>query len=273
MKTRASRAIATIAIGSHQDLLNLSIGNFLKFAEIHDYQPEICYQSLDAAKPPAWTKLLFILNLMEKYDEIFWVDSDAIILDTSVDVLDEIDPSSEMAWVYHEYENQRHPNSGVMYIRVNESTRNLFSEASLQYDLEKHPWWDQAALMRVMGIHTEDSEIKSGTNRNTIKIKEQELSLSWNSIRQNSASRPHIRHFAGEPFWIRKFLMAEYVNPGLNASAVLQDMITEFLQLQSYQATIDLPVVSSQGKQEKISSKYTFLKLFKRIATGWSKIK
>jgi hypothetical protein len=245
----------------------------MKFAEIHGYQIEICDQSLDATKPPAWTKLLFILNLMEKYDEIFWVDSDAIILETSVDVLDEINPHTEIAWVYHEYENQRHPNSGVMYIRVNESTKNLFSEASLQNDLEKHPWWDQAALMRVMGIHTEDSKINLGINRNTIKIEEQELSLSWNSIRQNSASRPYIRHFAGEPFWIRKFLMAEYVNPGLNASAVLQDMITEFLQLQSYQVTIDRPAVSSQREQRKISAKNTLLKIFKRIAKDWLKIK
>jgi hypothetical protein len=263
LEKRTRRALATVAIGAHGELLTLSFPSLTRFAETHGYQLEVCTRSLDVTKPPAWTKLLFIIDLMNRYEEIFWIDSDAIFLETSKDIYDEVDPNSELSWVYHEYENQRHPNTGVMYIRVNDNTKKLFQTANLQHDLETHPWWDQAALMRVMGIQTSDIKISEGITTEKLKIKEQELSLSWNSIRQNSSSSPIIRHFAGEPFWIRKFLMAEYANPEAGSSRVLQDMVMEFLVLQNHQASIVLSGIAPKDDPPKI---YFFVDQFKKLS-------
>lgn len=254
------RAIATVAIGAHEDLLAISIYNLTEFAEKHGYVLKICTHSLDSSRPSAWTKLLFIIDLMNQYDEIFWIDADAIILETSRDIKAEIDSKSELSWVYHEYGNQRHPNSGVMYIKVNDNTKKLFHKANLQHDLENHPWWDQAALMRVMGIQTLDSNIGRMPKNEVMEIKEQRLSLEWNSIRQNSSHSPIIRHFAGEPFWIRKFLMAEYANPEIGASLVLENMVLEFMKLESENNKVNYPSVSSNADSNNYTSAHLLLK-------------
>jgi FtsZ-binding cell division protein ZapB len=54
-----------------------------------------------------------------------------------------------------------------------------------------------------------------------VQIVEQRLAKEWNSIRQSTAQQPRIRHFAGDPFWLRELLMAEYANPTGSTSGKL----------------------------------------------------
>jgi FtsZ-binding cell division protein ZapB len=219
------KVIASVAIGSHKELLDLSIGNLNDYARRYGYKISICYESLDPDRPVAWTKILHILNLMNNFEEILWIDADAIIKDASKDISEEVFQESDLAWVYHEYENQSHPNSGVMFIRVNAATQRLFELANLQRDLDHHPWWDQAALMRVLGLESNFLPIGKLKISETIHIAEQKLAKEWNSIRQDAAQQPKIRHFAGDPFWFRKLLIAEYANPTSRNTSRLNEII------------------------------------------------
>ena len=169
---------------------------------------------------------------MKNFDEILWIDSDAIIVDTSLDIISEINPDTELAWVYHEYENQTHPNSGVMYIRVTINGLKLFRLANELIDLIDHPWWDQAALMRILGLESQVWPIGIGTVNETIHIKEQKLSVDWNSIRLDPSRKPRIRHFAGEQFWVRKLFMADCANPEGEAPAILQSMLSQHFPIE-----------------------------------------
>jgi hypothetical protein len=202
------------------------------YAERHGYDIAICDETLDISRPPAWTKLMHIRNLMNVYHEILWIDADALILDLNSDIKEIIDRDSDLAWVYHEYSNQRHPNSGVMYIQVNDKTRNLIELSIEQRDLDDHPWWDQAALMRVLGKDSTVWPIGRGEITEYLNIHEQELPIEWNSIRLNSAQKPRIRHFAGENFWVRKFLMAEYTIPSDTSLKSIDEVIREVENVQ-----------------------------------------
>jgi hypothetical protein len=207
------RVIATVSVGLHKELFFLAQSNLEQYAKLHNYEISNCRNTLDSSRPIAWTKILHILQLMENYEEIFWIDADAIILDGTVDVSTVVKRDSDLAWVYHENLNQSHPNAGVMFIRVNTATRRLFELANQQRDLDNHPWWDQAALMRALGIESSFLPVGNLKHAKPVQIVEQRLSKEWNSIRQFTAYQPRIRHFAGDPFWLRELLMAEYANP------------------------------------------------------------
>jgi len=220
------RVIATASIGQHEELFSLAQLNLEMYADLHGYTISNCRYSLDTTRPPAWTKITHILDLMKNYDEILWIDADAIIVNGVVDISSIVDDKSDLSWVYHEYDNQSHPNSGVMFIRVNTATRRLFELANHQRDLDHHPWWDQAALMRVLGIESNIQPVGKLINSEPIRVTEQRLAKDWNSIRQDSAQQPRIRHFAGDPFWFRKLLMAEYANPNSRDKDCLSEIIT-----------------------------------------------
>ena len=219
------KVIASVAIGSHKELLDLSIGKLNNYADLYGYEISICFESLDSSRPAAWNKILHILNLMPEFDEILWIDADAIIVDTSKDISEEVSKETDLAWVYHSYGDQSHPNTGVMFIRSNLKTVNLFELANLQTDLTNHPWWDQAAIMRLMGLESIDWPFELKESQVKIEINEQKLSTEWNSIRQAPAEKPRIRHFAGENFWIRKLFVAEYSQPFGSSTQVLEELL------------------------------------------------
>jgi len=219
------RVLASAAIGRYEELLNIAFFNIKEFADKYGYEISICRKNLDLSRPPAWTKILHILDLMQEFDEILWIDSDAIIVDSSNDITSEIDVDTELAWVEHKYDDQISPNSGVMYIRVNANTKKLFKFAYDQTDLIEHPWWDQAALMRLLKIHSKFVPLNPGKIVNDLEVMVQKISGEWNSIRQASTPNPKIRHFAGESFSVRKLFMAEYANPRGSAGEILEKMI------------------------------------------------
>ncbi len=190
------KVIATVAVGSHVEYLNLTIENLECYAEKHGYEIAICRENLDNKRHVTWTKTLFILQLMKTYDEIFWIDSDAIILDFTTDIRDGLLSKTDLAWVYHHYENQSHPNAGVMYIKVNTNTLQFFQNVSSQRDLDFHPWTEQAAMMRVLGQDSSVYPIGLGEKTFPITINEQRISNEWNSIRQDASDHVRIRHFA-----------------------------------------------------------------------------
>jgi hypothetical protein len=253
------KVIASASIGRYQELLDLAIKSFQDYAKKFGYEIAICQTSLDASRPPAWTKILHILELMNEFDEILWIDSDAIIIDISRDIAMDVKPDSELSWVYHEYEDHIHPNSGVMFIRSNLNTQRFFRSANLQTDLTNHPWWDQAALMRLLGMDSEIHPIGPGKDLDVYRIKEQKLSAEWNSIRQHKAEKPRIRHFAGESFFVRKFLMAEHANLNGNAPEVLNFSILELtqmdkLELQNQQLELQNQQLELQNQQLELQN-------------------
>jgi len=252
------RVIATVSIGQHGDLFTLARPNLEAYAKLHGYEISNCGESLDDTRPPAWTKVLHIINLMESYKEILWIDSDAIVLDETEDISSIVDKDSDLGWVYHEYDNQSHPNSGVMFIRVNSSTERLFKLASEQRDLDHHPWWDQAALMRVLGLESSLWPIGQMQDVQQVAIKEQKLPIEWNSIRQNAAREPRIRHFAGEQFWVRKFLMAEYSNPTGNSNAVITEILARIDQIEKSNHSLEQQNHSLEQHNSEITNSRTW---------------
>ena len=211
-KTQVNRKVlVTLAAGKYLQLLEMSRTTFMDYAQKWDYDYVEVTESWDTSRPAAWTKLLVIQDLLTKYDFVFFVDSDALILRDDIDI--EVIASADFTWPVGPVNGKICPNSGVMAIRSTEISKKLFDLAYSQIDLIYNAWWEQAALMRVLQYEDprDDQKHWSEFHLEKLQIGVKELDSSWNSTIQEFASNPIIRHFAGDPFPLKILFMAEYV--------------------------------------------------------------
>lgn len=90
------KVLVTLAAGRYLQLLEMSRITFRDYAKKWDYDYVEVTESLDESRPYAWTKLLAIRELLDQYEFVFYVDSDALILrdDTDIETLTQ----SDFAW-------------------------------------------------------------------------------------------------------------------------------------------------------------------------------
>jgi len=210
-----STVLLTLATGAYEELLEYSGPVMKMYAEkwCWDYYPVI--ESLDKTRPDAWSKLLAISECLSRYETVVYIDSDALILNLDTNILQEIPNEFEFAWALGEINGIQTPNAGVMVIRRTTNTINLFEMAYGITHLIYDAWWDQIALMTALNYVDPRSEIK----RKVINIDaEKQVSVyhlpnKWNVTSQEvGIGETNIRHFAGDPFILKKIFMIEYLS-------------------------------------------------------------
>lgn len=188
-----NRCIITYAEGAHEELLDVALPRYYEFAANHGYDLRVGVKACDL--PPAWNKVYLLLEGLNHYDEVVWLDCDLVIVDTSEDF-----PKLERAHslVRHFEAYSEVPNSGVW--RLSQAAKPLL-EAMLQLEVFRdHGWWEQAALMTLMGytVPPEGSEFlatKCRCVRRTRWTEEcQFIRVQWNSHPNYRAERPKIVH-------------------------------------------------------------------------------
>jgi hypothetical protein len=110
--------------------------------------------SLDGERPAAWHKLPALHAALMKYDVVCWLDVDVVIIWPEVDILDELQPGTCQAVVEHLTDCGRVPNSGV-WVASKEMLPVLQQAWCDGSQFVHHPWWEQAAIMRLMGYVVE----------------------------------------------------------------------------------------------------------------------
>ena len=205
------KVLVTLAAGKYLQLLEMSRITFRDYAKKWDYDYVEVTESLDESRPYAWTKLLAIRELLDTYEFVFYVDSDALILRDDIDI--ETLTQADFAWPVGPVNGEMCPNAGIMAIRSSEISKKLFEMAYNQNDLIYNGWWEQAALMRVLQYEDPRDNEKhwSEFHLEKLEIGVTELESSWNSTIQEFARDPIIRHFAGDPFTLKLLFMSEYI--------------------------------------------------------------
>lgn len=193
------RAIVTYAAGAHEELLDVALPTYKEFASKHGYDLIIGEKICDL--PPAWNKISLLMKAFKTYDEIVWLDCDLVIVDTSED-FPTLDNTKLHSLVRHFEDSSEIPNSGVWRLR---KFNGLYSEdllvdiSSLEV-FRNHGWWEQAALMTLMGytVPPEGSDFKKTKCRNVVQTKWynncQFMRLCWNSHPNYRAEKPKIVH-------------------------------------------------------------------------------
>ncbi len=196
MGTDSSRAIASMGIGSHERLLDIAARSFRPYAARHGYDLHLHTESADLSRPPHWTKIRILRNLLDRYETVVWLDSDLVIVDGRRDIAYELEPDCFLYLVEHAYNDERVPNSGVMILRSSEQAKRFLDDAwALEEHLE-HEWAEQGAIMDLLGY---DLQRKRPARETEYRRQTKLISPRWNSVYFAPARRPRIRHFAAWP--------------------------------------------------------------------------
>lgn len=117
---------------------------------------DIIIETDDPFYNPAWDRIKLMNDLMEeeKYEYIFWIDHDCVIVDFSKDLRDGLEPEKDLALVMHpgvpgHPQLGAHFNMGVILLRVTEQTKEFFNEVWNQR-FSGPPWYEQDVVNRLL---------------------------------------------------------------------------------------------------------------------------
>jgi hypothetical protein len=200
------KALCSIGAGPHEALLEISRPTFAAYAERHGYELITATDS-DQRRPPAWSKVPMIRDALATYDLVLWIDADAVIVDGSEDIADELEPDRFLGLVAHG--EQQVPNTGVTVWRTGDRARELLDRTWSATRYIHHPWWENAAMLDVLGYRL-PSALERGWRKllrrrfgparpSPLRARTQFLPLEWNSVYLDRADRPRIVHCVGVP--------------------------------------------------------------------------
>mgnify|MGYP001566107712 CR=1 FL=1 len=218
------RAIVTYAADAHEELLDVALPTYKDFAHRHGYEVIVGEKKTD--RPPAWNKILLLEDALDRYEEVVWFDCDLIVVNLLNDFEPMVSDSATEVFtqdklhglVRHFEDNSEVPNSGVWRLRT-EGKLLLYKIWDLTI-FTNHGWWEQAALMTLMGytVPPEGSEFpltKCRCVHPTIWQQScQFMRLCWNSHPNYRAEHPRIVHCSYPSMPQRLEVMRELVkNP------------------------------------------------------------
>jgi hypothetical protein len=202
-RTGNRKAIASIGVGGHERLLRLASRSFGPFARRHGYDLHLHTATVDPSRPVPWSKIPILQDLLSRYEQVVWLDSDLVIVDPREDL-----PAPRfMTLVEHETKEGRMPNSGVWVLRSGADARRFLDEVWAQTDLIAHKWWENAAICRLLGYSLDPV----GPGARTEWLAQTEwLDPRWNSIPDAPVPRgsARIRHYPGYSTKVRGAFMA-----------------------------------------------------------------
>ncbi|MGZ6993304.1 MAG: hypothetical protein ACXVKJ_19505, partial [Ilumatobacteraceae bacterium] len=192
-----TRTICSLATGRHRQLLAESASTLAAYAQRHGWSLVLSSEKL-GERPPSWTKLTLVQQLLGHNEFVFWVDADAVIVDLERDILAEINDDADIWFARHPQE--RNPqatvlNAGVFLARSCEFTRELLGAMWANEQFIDHNWWENAALLDLLGYSLDPPFPKLRPSHWDARIGE--LDLAWNSVPGYCESpHPAINHHA-----------------------------------------------------------------------------
>lgn len=222
-----SRCIVTYAAGAHEELLDVSLPTYKDFAQRHGYDVIVGTRLTDL--PPAWNKVPLLLYALQRYQEAVWFDCDLVVVDNTEDFPPMVSNLAAGMFTGHaSHSLVRHfawdsevPNSGVWRVRT-EAISLLNAIMALEVFTD-HGWWEQAALLTLMGytVPPQNSDFRDTRCRCVHKTRWynecQFMRLAYNSHPNYRAERPRIVHCSYTDMQERLEVMRELVrNPSYN---------------------------------------------------------
>lgn len=215
------KGLFTAATGEFRTLLDLSAPTFERFADRHGWKLVVVTEDTARGRPPAWGKVPILLDALDSFSLVAWIDADAVIVDDSRDLASELRWRRNLYLVEHAFEStasvppseERTANTGVMMLRSGRWARRFLRAVWEQEDLVDHRWWENAAAMRLLGYRI-DPQPANREQRTAWLRRVHFLDVAWNSMPSyHASSTPRIIHFGGLPLDERFARMAGALRP------------------------------------------------------------
>jgi hypothetical protein len=210
------RVLCSLGIGGHSELLRVSSVTFEAYAVRYGYDLVLSRHWLVPERPPSWSKVALVRTLLDHYDEVLWIDADAIFVDISEDIAGLVTPEKDLYLVEHTWEGgrRRSANLGVFLIRSTDWSRRLLDSIWTADRYIDHRWWENAALLDMLGyeLPTDGSRPRK-VKRTELQERVELIGVEWNSLGSDThGTPPRIRHHGRHPLpELRRRLLADLV--------------------------------------------------------------
>jgi hypothetical protein len=191
-------ALVSLGAGEHRELLDITRASREAYARRHGMMVVEEYDDRAEGRPPSWGRVPLLLELIssQRFDTLVWIDADAIVVDADDDVSVDRPSGAHLAMVHHRFHDQTVPNAGVCVVRTSRWSAALLRRVWARDQFVDHPWWENAALLDILGLTTVEPVRKVARSRFEARVAE--LPARWNAIPQAPVPhRPAIVHLPG----------------------------------------------------------------------------
>jgi len=168
--------ILTLAIGDDfRKSLSRALNSKKTYCEKHGYQYILGDEKFwDRERPIPWSKIPFLLSVLNSSADgeyIFLSDADVYITNMDFDIEKSIVPLLEKHMgkdLLMTIDSCGHINDGNILIRNSAWSRDFWKRVSEQTDLLYHPWWENAAVIKLLEVNSSDFDKTEITNKCTL---------------------------------------------------------------------------------------------------------
>ena len=156
-----------------EKLGSITLKSMKRYAKKNGFDIKL-FNELVSDRPPAWNKILIMQKILDsgKYDFVFWIDSDAVIVGKE-DICNEIVDGKDFYLVKHFVKGRDAPNTGVVLLRNSKWSKDFLKTVWEKTDYINHRWWENAAINDLLGFSedVQESKIKQNINWVLYKLK------------------------------------------------------------------------------------------------------
>uniref|UniRef100_A0A6C0D6W4 Nucleotide-diphospho-sugar transferase domain-containing protein n=1 Tax=viral metagenome TaxID=1070528 RepID=A0A6C0D6W4_9ZZZZ len=154
--------LLTLAIGEDfRKSLSKALESKKDYCEVHDYEFVLGDEKFwDRERPIPWSKIPFLLHVLNNSSDgefIFMSDADVYITNLEFDIEESIvSLLLEEKDLFMTIDSCGHINDGNILIRNSEWSRDFWKRVYEQTDLLYHPWWENAAVIKLIETNKSD---------------------------------------------------------------------------------------------------------------------
>jgi hypothetical protein len=186
---RAAQLVLTGASGElHEKIAALTSPRLRAYAKKHGHDFATC--DMGGIRPASWYKVPALVQALQFYERVIWVDSDVIVAQDDKDIFAEVPQDAWQAVAEHNADIGTFPNCGVWLV-----TRAMLPVLAAIWTRDEyinHPWWEQAAIMAEMGYTTNIRRVEQ-PGPTTLSERTYRLDSTWNPL-PPYASAPRFQH-------------------------------------------------------------------------------
>lgn len=112
-----------------------------------------CVNLASGSASPSWMKIPNVGAALADHERVLWLDADIVVADGEQNIFDIIEDDAWQAVVEHETECGLVPNCGVWVVTRAMLPWLEFAWERMREAFHEHPWWEQAAVMTMMGYN------------------------------------------------------------------------------------------------------------------------
>lgn len=99
----AKIAIVTLFDKNYEDLANIAIPNFIEYGKKHGYDVIFFDDIIDKSRPAPWSKVKAVEHVLDKYEWVWWIDIDALIMNTDIKLETLLDNEHDIIFTANKY--------------------------------------------------------------------------------------------------------------------------------------------------------------------------